>query len=460
LNGTDVQTDPAAAAQWLQRAADQGDAEAQALLGLQYEEGEGVAADLKKAMSLYELAAAQDYGPAQQMLAVKYLFGAEGVRADPPKAAKLMRSAASQGSSSAQYLLGEMYRTGNGVTKDFTQAAGWYSKAATQGDPEAQFRLALLYGTGAGVPKDDVRAIELYRQAAAQGLATAQEMVGFGYAVGDGVPADRVLAYAWLNLAASQGRAKAAEFRSSLERSMSSDEIGEAQRLSSSWKTGQVLDRRAETMSARAPSAAIGVPLAKKATGTAPVVNTTGHAGSDGLRLSTYSTEGHPKSAGLHITLKYPSDWQAQPGERPHVVQKFVSAGGRGPTMCALLVGALPAATSETDAESALDTEGLRDYVPRGATFLAAERTSLDGQPAGFVDYRMSQTQAGRPVTMYTRTYITFYDKRMIQLHCSIGDQPESATLEDAFSGYSKTLFPLVANGLVIHDKWKMEHER
>ncbi|RJP31871.1 MAG: hypothetical protein C4547_15005, partial [Phycisphaerales bacterium] len=49
----------------------------------------------------------------------------------------------------------------------------------------------------------------------------------------------------------------------------------------------------------------------------------------DGRRL-TFSTKDHPKARGANFTIAYPSSWKAAEGERPHIVQKFVSEGGRG----------------------------------------------------------------------------------------------------------------------------------
>ena len=72
--------------------------------------------------------------------------------------------------------------------------------------------------------------------AAEQGDANVQALLGGMYYGGDGVPQDRVLAHMWYNLAAAQGHAIAKELRDLMAKSMTSEQIAEAQRLAREWK--------------------------------------------------------------------------------------------------------------------------------------------------------------------------------------------------------------------------------
>src|SRR5262245_5734129 len=87
------------AADLLQKAADQGDSDAQTHLGQLYEKGEGVPKDLGKAAELY-------------------------------------KKAADQGNEFAQFFLGWLYQKGEGVPKDLGKAAELWQKAADQGHVE------------------------------------------------------------------------------------------------------------------------------------------------------------------------------------------------------------------------------------------------------------------------------------------------------------------------------------
>ncbi len=79
-NAEEPPSTPADVAEW-QKSADQGDADAQALLGYCYSNGEGVPKDYKQAVVWYQKAADQGLADAQALLGACYHFG-EGVPKD------------------------------------------------------------------------------------------------------------------------------------------------------------------------------------------------------------------------------------------------------------------------------------------------------------------------------------------------------------------------------------------
>jgi TPR repeat protein len=186
------------AMQWFRKAAEQGDADAQSLLGTYYEGGDFVP---------------QDYG----------------------QAAQWYRKAAIQGNANGQYNFGDLYAQGHGVPQDMGQAVRWFRKAATQGHVGAQGRLASAYFTGVGVPQDYSQAIQWWSKAAQRGDASSQYFLGYLYALGKGVPQSKVVAYALFNLSAAQAPTHendAFKHRSSLEKNMTKQEIEVGQALS------------------------------------------------------------------------------------------------------------------------------------------------------------------------------------------------------------------------------------
>ena len=80
----------------LQKAAEQGDAEAQNNLGRCYVKGDGVEKDEKEAVKWFRKAAEQGNAVAQCKLGLCYHNG-EGVKQDDAKAAEWLRKAADQG---------------------------------------------------------------------------------------------------------------------------------------------------------------------------------------------------------------------------------------------------------------------------------------------------------------------------------------------------------------------------
>ncbi|HZZ61486.1 MAG TPA: tetratricopeptide repeat protein [Roseiarcus sp.] len=136
--------DYAAALQLCRPLAEQGNAVAQAYLGLLFADGHGVTQDYSEAMKWY-------------------------------------RAAADRGLATAQLNLGIMYENGEGVTQDYVEAVKWYRIAAERGDARSKFRLGLLYEDGHGVTQDYAEAMRWYRAAAEQGDALAQASLGFLY---------------------------------------------------------------------------------------------------------------------------------------------------------------------------------------------------------------------------------------------------------------------------------------
>jgi len=191
-SGQGGQVDYAKAAEWFSKSAEQGDAQAQYMLSISYGTGRGVPEDVTKADEWLRKSAAQGHAEAKDFLAKreaaekrkkaeeedKYakknddmmLFAAGIVNAlkngNYAEAVKWARLGAEQGDSSCQCNLGEWYLIGRGVPQDYAKAAEWFEKAAGQGDIKAKYELGRLYFTGQGVPQDYEKAVVLLKYAA------------------------------------------------------------------------------------------------------------------------------------------------------------------------------------------------------------------------------------------------------------------------------------------------------
>ena len=78
-------------------------------------------------------------------------------------------------------------------------------------------------------------AFKEFQPLAEQGEMVAQWSLGVMYERGRGVPKDSVQAYRWYTLAAGQGDDLAEKFKDFLEKSMTPDQLAEAQRLAREW---------------------------------------------------------------------------------------------------------------------------------------------------------------------------------------------------------------------------------
>jgi len=227
-------------------AAEQGDAEAQYLLGQCYLKGKGVpvgrreatswmqefytpdglvtAVDKPKAVEWFRKAAAQGHAKAQMSLGMFYetedaIVGEKEAEECVEKAVPGLRKEAEQGDAEAQRLLGS-YLIGKAKNeKDLREAIRWIRKAAEQDDAESQFVLGAIYSSGEipGVKKDEAeadkwfrKAIEPIRAAAEEGEPDAQYLLGTACLQGvGGEKKDREKAKEWFLKAAKQGEVRA-----------------------------------------------------------------------------------------------------------------------------------------------------------------------------------------------------------------------------------------------------------
>ncbi len=107
--------------------ADQGNPDAQCLLGKMYWAGHGVPKDPDRAVKLFNLSAAQGNSDAQFFLGSWYLLP----HRDVAEGAKWLRLSAEQGNQDAQWLLGKAYLQGDkDLPRDPVQAELWLLLAA------------------------------------------------------------------------------------------------------------------------------------------------------------------------------------------------------------------------------------------------------------------------------------------------------------------------------------------
>lgn len=158
----------------VQKAAVQGNAAAQAELGVRYQIGKGVPKDEEQAVKWYRKAAEQGNALGQNNLGSMYALG-RGVPQSDSEALKWIRKSAEQGEACGQDNLGSMYELGRGVPQSDTEAVNWYRKSAEQGWALGQNNLGRMYEQGlGGLQKDETQAVTWYTKAARQGNQDAQ----------------------------------------------------------------------------------------------------------------------------------------------------------------------------------------------------------------------------------------------------------------------------------------------
>ena len=173
-----------------------------------------------------------------------------------------------------------------------------------------------------------------------------------------------------------------------------------------------------------------------------------------------FSSLGHPKAAGLDFTIKYPTSWNAQEGNRPHIVQKFLDPSKEDLASFLVLIRKADIPISKAEIESELSLQNLKKYAPPDAKYISGQNKLLiDGQKAASIDFIHSRlaesTPIGKDIQFYMRTYIIFWKNYMVQIQCSVGQEGiDDDILLNRFAKY-KTLFALTANSFVLNSRWE-----
>lgn len=174
----------------LHAAAQSGDANAQAGLGIMYNSGLGVPSDEAQSVALINKASEQGNASAQYMRGMLYFM-----KKDNKQAMQWLRKAAKQDNATAQLFLGLMYYRGYGMEPDNDEAFAWFHKSAKQGNATGQAMLGTMYL----VSKDYTQAMSWFRKAAEQGSSEGAAGVIAMYENALGVPRDPMKIMYWVD---------------------------------------------------------------------------------------------------------------------------------------------------------------------------------------------------------------------------------------------------------------------
>ena len=108
----------------------------------------------------------------QYKLGLNYIYGTD-VPKDASKAAEWFKKASDQGFLPARRELGILLAAGDGVEPDMETAVQYLSQAADELDPSALYHLGLMFEVGIGVEKDLQKAVRMLAYAAEMGYPGA-----------------------------------------------------------------------------------------------------------------------------------------------------------------------------------------------------------------------------------------------------------------------------------------------
>jgi len=189
-----------------QQLADAGNPNAQAWLGHRYYWGAGgVPRDRHRAFNYLERAANAGNLEAQYNLGVMHAYG-HGIERDRERSMELFRQAADNGYVAAQNGLAVSLTDGS-KDNNFTEAFLYFERSAKANNADGLYNAALLLKDGKGVERDDVRSVEYLKRAAGQDHVPARIALGGMFMDGRGVEQhDCNQAVTHFKVAAERGR--------------------------------------------------------------------------------------------------------------------------------------------------------------------------------------------------------------------------------------------------------------
>ena len=151
---------------YYKKAIDNGNVNAMYSLGKIFENGWGVAKDIKQAIKLYK--EADEKGHKYVMWDIARCYEELGDFKQAIVYHKIVMD--KEKDPIAMRKLGEYYQKGIGIERNVQMVLKLYHGAAEKWDMEAMFNLGLCYDKGTEVPQDYQKALEFYLQAAESGL--------------------------------------------------------------------------------------------------------------------------------------------------------------------------------------------------------------------------------------------------------------------------------------------------
>lgn len=165
----------------------------------------------------------------------------------------------------------------------------------------------------------------------------------------------------------------------------------------------------------------------------------------------TFKTEGHKKAQGLKLVLQAPKSWKAKEGNRPHIVQKWVSANGTGLEMMHLDIRDVEGYTpSNKEIESFVSSGEVKDSIPNGAKYINSGVFSLEKRKGYWVEMAMRQERAGFKLYNRSVMYQLFFRGKVIGFMCQASSPIDNQAVADETYKKIKPLCQQVLNSFVL----------
>lgn len=195
---------PQKSLEWALKAASADHPAAQAFVGDCFSMGMGISEDQNKAFYWYSKAALLGQSGAERKIGEMYLLG-NVVAQDLEAALYWLRRSCQHDNIESQLYLADCLSVGDILEANLEEAFGWYQAAAELGSLEGQLALANCYQNGTGVEKEPLMAIFWLQHAVEQNSPEAMKSLAEFYHFGEDIDKDDDEALRYMQEAANMG---------------------------------------------------------------------------------------------------------------------------------------------------------------------------------------------------------------------------------------------------------------
>lgn len=178
----------------------------------------------------------------------------------------------------------------------------------------------------------------------------------------------------------------------------------------------------------------------------------------DGYKYK-YTSNDTGKAKGVEFSIEAPNTWAAKEGNRPNIVQKFVSENGRGLELLIVLIKEMPLQPGETitekDVAEILNPTDIKDFLPNSSEYITSGKLTLENLPGFWVHFKMNMLRVRNSVGMETMMYTIFYKNKMIQIQGQVTTSVNGKPMDRGGLKRYEKLFDLMANSFVVTNMYK-----
>lgn len=169
---------------------------------------------------------------------------------------------------------------------------------------------------------------------------------------------------------------------------------------------------------------------------------------------TTYSCSGHPKSMGLDLSFKHPSDWHPSEGQRPHIVQTFSKEFTEGKIQFSLYVNKFETALSLVEIDEILSYVNINN-ASTGTVYDFSNDIKIDGLKCARFTTEGKEFIYDTVIKGLTVSHVFVYDDYLIQLNFGfISNDQKFETMRKLYAENKLTMQTIMSYVAVI-SQWK-----